>query len=133
MIVRLNNQTYRIQFIKQVENRKHGKTTIMTICRVLKHVGEENFGDGSGVRQLWEEVSRGASRQNPVDKYSHLIGKRVALSDAMIKKLTPQIVDELCMNELLDVAHLPDALYYFDRVERSIFAQALEAEFVQST
>jgi len=104
MVVKLNNDTFRVQFIKEVESRRGGRTTITTICKIFRYACNIEQEDGS-TKPLWEAFSFGVARQNPVDKYNHLIGKRVALQDA---------------------------LYHFDRVERSVFAQRLEKEFDQS-
>ena len=82
MIVHLNGDTYRVQFIKEVEDRKRGRTTITTICKIFRHVGEKNEGDGK-VQRLWDDIGYGVARQNPEDKYNHYVGKAVALADAL--------------------------------------------------
>lgn len=138
MIVKLNGETYRVQFIKEVEPRKRGKTTIKTICRIFRHVGEKCLGDEK-VKQLWEEVCNGASRQNPADKYNHLIGKKVALRSAMVKVkdvIYPEpevpIDNDDFFEQLSAPIEPPTITYHFDRIERSVFANALEAEFDRS-
>jgi len=133
MIVKLNGQTFRVQFIKEVEPRRGGRTTITTICKVYLYKGEEACEkDETKTRPIWELFSAGMARQNPVDKYNHLVGKRVALQHAMIKVTSPTDVEDACMEELCNIAAYPDTLYHFDRVERSVFAQRLEREFDQS-
>jgi hypothetical protein len=103
MIVKLKDDTFRVQFIKEVESRRGGRTTITTICKIFKCVGKQTQSEGLS-KSIWEECSIGVARQNPRDKYNHLIGKRVALQHAM----------------------------FFDRTERSVFAQRLEKEFNQN-
>jgi len=132
MIVKLNNDTFRIQFIKEVESRRGGRTTITTICKIFKYAGEEVERETGKESPIWSLFSTGVARQNPVDKYNHLIGKRVALQHAMIKQVIPATVEEIPMYELCSIAADPDILYHFDRVERSVFAQRLEKEFDQS-
>ena len=137
MIVKLNNETCRIQFIKEVEKRKHGKTTIKTICRIFRH-SHTTIVDGKN-KHVWEEVCNGSSRQSPVDKYDHLIGKRVAMRDAMIKEIIysepePEVFVSVndFFGQLEDENEPIEILYHFDRVDRSYLAQKLEAEFDRS-
>lgn len=145
MIVHLNNKTYRVQFIKVVESRKnhtdverrdyaevepklrqHGKTTIKTICKIF--VWGEKVGRVDG----WVPFSESVARQNPVDKYNHMVGKRVALQKAMIKDM-PEVKivepEHRVFAQLSEFFQVPEPVYYFDRVERSYFASRLEAEF----
>jgi len=133
MIVHLNNNTYRVQFIKEVEDRKRGRTTITTICKIFKFEGEQIQEDGSS-KKLWREISAGAARQNPSDKYNHMIGKRVALRHAMIKELS-EVQQLEVSNEVIvtlgEICEVPKTLYHFDRVERSVFANKLVEEFGQ--
>lgn len=138
MIVKLNNDTFRVQFIKEVEPRRGGRTTIKTICKIFKYAGEEACEKAceeyeNQTRLIWELFSAGVARQNPVDKYNHLIGKRVALQHAMIK--VPEGADTplgRLLIELSEIASHMETFYHFDRVERSVFAQRLEREFDQS-
>jgi len=133
MIVHLNNNTYRVQFIKEVEDRKRGRTTIATICKILKFEGEQILEDGS-TKKIWSVVSTGTARQNPSDKYNHMIGKRVALRHAMIKELS-EVQQLEVSNEVIvtlgEICEVPKTLYHFDRVERSVFANKLVEEFGQ--
>jgi len=134
MIVHLNNDTYRVQFIKEVEERRGGRTTIKTICKIFKYLGRNEFGDHNLV---WELFSTGVARQNPLDKHDHLVGKRVALRNAMIKEVINDQVDgpdalynTLSMDEWLNyIEEEPEVIYHFDRVDRCVFASMLEAEF----
>jgi hypothetical protein len=132
MIVKVNNNTYRVQFIKEVEPRRGGRTTIKTICKIFLYVGEDTREDGRVVRK-WEEMHVGVARQNPVDPYNHMIGKRVALQKAMIAFDPNNVIDirRLSDNEWEEMIEnwTDEIRYYFDRVERSTFARALEAEF----
>lgn len=134
MIVKLNNDTFRVQFIKEVEPRRGGRTTIKTICKIFKCI-EESCIDNGPIQYKWELFSTGVARQNPVDKYNHMIGKRVALQHAMIKNLNEVQRIELCNKIFVTIGEIyevPKDLYHFDRVERSVFAQRLEKEFDQN-
>lgn len=120
MQVQIGNNTFRVQFIKEVEQRRKG-TTITTICKIFQQAGtKEILLNGIDCHIAWAalldvpekiiivpnwvDVALGRARQNPRDKYNHIIGKRVALQNAL--------------------GHTT-----FDRVERCSFAIALEAEF----
>jgi len=125
MIVKLNSDTYRVQFIKVVEQRKRGKTTVQTICKIFKWGEKPTGGEG------WVLFSEGLARQNPEDKYDHFTGKNVALKKAFIKKVKYAEGEEMqkVFAHLGELAPAPEIISHFDRVGRCVFANKLAEEF----
>jgi hypothetical protein len=62
MIVKLHNDTYRVQFIKAVEKWKRGKTTIQTICKIFKWGEKPEGGKTTGESRSGKRITENSQK-----------------------------------------------------------------------